>query len=490
MTGYSKENFELSRYNWNTLIHPEDLPNKEALWELLLSGETKSYEAEYRIKSPNNTWIWIQDSGNIVDIDQHGQATRVVGTYREITKRKTAEANLIKERNLAKKANQAKDEFLSMMSHEMRTPLNPIIGFSNILLSQSKDPETQSYLKTINEAGLHLNTLIKDILDFSKIETGGESLEIETFNLRELCRSVVSFCLPEINKKNILFESKILLEANQSESLVRGDSMKIKQILTNLISNACKYTNQGSISLTCTAHRSPQGTSLFQFDIKDSGIGISPAELEPIFEPFRQSDSSYARRYEGIGLGLAICKRYAQLMNGTIEAQSELGSGSLFTLKIPLKAANANTLGISNKSPIVHWASNSKILVVEDNSANRDFIISAIKRIGCSPDYVTNGQEALDAIEKNNYDLVFMDVRMPVLDGIQATQKLRSLENTLQDRLPIIGLSAHVAEKDQRRCFEAGMDDYLTKPFHLDKLDQILQKWLPAKDEKKAAQTA
>jgi len=368
-------------------------------------------------------------------------------------------------------ANEAKSQFLAHMSHEIRTPLNGILGLTDVLAQTQLNNTQQDFLKTIRHSGESLLSIINDILDFSKIEAGKLELENIDFSLGVLCDDLEGLFMPQVQEKSLGFH--IDIDKNIPPYL-KGDPLRIKQVLLNLISNSLKFTHEGSVSVAINLKQ--EKPLILEFIVTDTGIGISLEKQEQLFKPFTQVDSSTTRKYGGTGLGLQISQKLVQIMGGDIELKSEPNKGSEFHFELHLekgkriKENEDNSLTHVQKS-----ASDIKILVAEDNNTNQLVITSMLKKLGYQYEVCENGQEAIDNLGNNEYDLILMDCQMPVLDGFSATEKIR--ENPDWKNLPIIALTAGATEKEQQQCFDSGMNDFLSKPIKLSILQHALQRW-------------
>ncbi len=380
-------------------------------------------------------------------------------------------------------AAEVKNEFLSMMSHEIRTPINGIIGFSEVMASDADiTPKAREMIETIRDCGKSLQSIVNDLFDFSNIESGKIELEEIDFDIKACLISSVKLFENLAFKKNIKLELKM---APNIPTFLRGDLNRIRQVLVNLISNSLKFTDRGHIIVNIKAEKKSEDEFEVFFYISDSGIGIAESNLSKLFQVFSQVDASMARQYGGTGLGLAICKKLCVLMGGDIRVETVLGKGSTFIFNIPLKLSTkklqpdlSNSLNhVSLNTPDKPASDSIRILVVEDNLVNQHVLLAYLEKIGkFKIEARVNGLEALVELEKNHYDLIFMDCQMPKMDGYEATRRIRQLE-TLH-RIPIIAVTAHALAGDREACLEAGMDDYLSKPVRPEALIQVMEKWL------------
>lgn len=396
-------------------------------------------------------------------------------SYRDIRRAGDLQKQIMlaeQETQAAAAASEAKSQFLAHMSHEIRTPLNGIIGIADILALSDLNEVQEQYIKTIRNSGEALLSIINDILDFSKIEAGKLELEATSFNLEDLLKSLKDLFIAQLKEKDL--DLHYTLDPNIPKYLT-GDPLRIKQILLNLISNALKFTQEGGIYLTAQALSLSPDIEL-ELSVRDTGIGIPLDKQQSLFEAFTQVDSSTTRKYGGTGLGLQISKRLVEMMGGRIRLESKMDEGSTFTFSLILKAgemphtpnADAQTIG---HSPIADL----HVLVAEDNPTNQMVVSAMLKKLGYVFDICNNGEEAIQALNKKQYDLILMDCQMPILDGFAATEQIR-LNPDWKD-LPIIALTAGATDKEQKQCFDAGMNDFLSKPITIDVLEKSLLRW-------------
>jgi signal transduction histidine kinase/CheY-like chemotaxis protein len=392
-----------------------------------------------------------------------------VELHKEIARCKHVEEQLAEALQKAEFANQAKTDFLSNMSHEIRTPLNAVVGVTRILaMSNPLTPKQKECVSTLQLSASSLLTLITDVLDVSKIEAGAIELESVPFNLRQICQDVVGMMTPKANEKNL----HLILESDSIASAdYIGDPQRIKQVIINLCGNAIKFTDSGFISIGVRSDEISAEMDNVCIYVKDTGIGIPADYLPKIFDQFVQGDASIHKKYGGTGLGLTISKRFIDAMGGTITVESKYAVGSTFKIRLALKKAPKVVARLDNKIDFndVEVSSSyakEKILIVEDNEANILVLTSYMERFGYAYDIAMTGGEALKKIEKENYLAVLMDVRMPGLDGLDTTLIIRRNERLLnRNRLHIIGVTANAMASDRQQCYEAGMDDFMTKPY-------------------------
>jgi PAS domain S-box-containing protein len=475
---------------WHRFIHPEDRLIADRLSLALAQGQNE-FDIEYRIRLASGNVRYIRNCGRITRNAQGGMLRSYGVNYDVTAERVSMIALLESEESLrrtnsslqatieeanrlaraAEAANQAKSAFLATISHEIRTPLNGVIGMTNILADTPLTGEQRDYLRTIKLSGETLLTLINDTLDYSKIEAGRVELEHQPFDVIACVAEAADLLAPRAAEKGLGFNRHIDPDV---PPMIVGDTTRLRQILVNLLGNAVKFTDHGSVAIEVSATKiTPQDCTL-HFCVRDSGIGIPSDKQAFLFQRFFQVDSSITRTHGGTGLGLAISKGLAELMGGSLGVESTPGAGSVFTLTLPVTISNVPVKPADRENhdrpgdtmPLT-------ILMAEDNIVNQHVVRLTLKRLGYTLEIVSDGLEALAALERRDFDVIFMDVQMPNMDGLTATARIRSRVGT-KERPWIIALTAGAFKEDRLHAMEAGMNDFLSKPLHIDLLKDAL----------------
>jgi len=406
----------------------------------------------------DGTPIWLAIS-NTPTFNKDGSLDQQVEIINDISERKLAEHELIKTREEALQLSKAKETFLSVMSHEIRTPLNAVIGMSYILMDDNPTDAQIENLKILGFSAQNLLHLINDVLDFTKIETGNMVLESVNVNLKDLVLQTLNSLQFRTAEKAVILKSEI---DHRIPTFVMGDNTRLYQILINLLSNSIKFTEKGEVKLKVDLLEENKKSVYVRFEIKDTGIGIAPGKIDYIFQSYTQADADTTRKYGGTGLGLAITKSLLQLYNSDITVESEPRKGSVFSFIIEFNRSEQSNMQVENKTQVQHLSGN--ILVVDDNEINRLLASKVLAKWGVQVDFAENGEIALEKVQMFQYDLILMDLHMPVMDGMEATKAIRKLGG-LFSRLPIIALTASLFSHELETITESGMDGYVIKPF-------------------------
>jgi len=470
-------------------VPAEDLLEVREASGLLVEKRAAFRDFEHRIVRADGRIIWLSVNG-VPSFNADGIWSGYRGAGLDITLRKEAQQALIQEKEAANTAVRTKSQFLAMMSHEIRTPLNSVLGFADLLAATPLEREQKDHVELIRRSGDALLALLNDILDFSRIESAGLTLNISDVNLRSCLQEVMDLYRPSATARNLVLTLEI---APDVPVAVRTDKARLRQILLNLVGNAVKFTDSGSVKVN--ARRGPnQPENLTSVDIEvcDTGIGIPTEKVGLLFNPFSQVDSSATRRFGGTGLGLAICRRLAELLDSEVGLRESGPEGSVFYLALkaePVETGNpTEPARVSSPDPLpAGSATNSRrVLVVEDNRVNRLLIRKMLVSFHVQSEEAENGRECVHMHKLNPYDVIFMDLQMPYLDGIEATRLIRKNEELKPDgpRVTIIALTADAMTGDRERCLEAGMDDYLSKPIRTEALAAMLERHhLPGRRE-------
>lgn len=467
--GYSVS--ELIGKHHSMFLMDEDLEQNSDFWEKLRQGNYKS--GQFRRKHRDGHSIWILATYNPI-LDEKGRVTKVIKIAQEITQSIESRDTLQKEKDQAELLNVQKDNFIANVSHEIRTPIHAILGFTQLLLDSETDSQKFGYLKAVKTAGDNLLFIINDILDISKIESGVFQIDQVEFDLQKTIEDLYSFLSIRALQKGLDFTFK--LDEKVPKSLL-GDKNRLSQVLINLIGNAIKFTETGFVHVLVRVKKQSKDKVWLRFSVQDSGIGVPAEKISSIFNRFSQSGESNSRKFGGTGLGLNISKSIVEKMNGLIEVNSKLGEGSEFAFEISLPKGRGNKIPILEKKPIHRINSidrSIRILLCEDNELNQILM----KTLLVAPDYTlftaSSGKEGVDFLKSNSVDLILMDIQMPIMDGYKSTTIIR---RELGVKVPIIALSANFMVKEKKKCLEQGMNDYLSKPFTQQELFQKIHEW-------------
>lgn len=474
LLGYEPQQFLTTlKYVQETIMHPEDLDNFK---RVILNNLTKHerFQIHFRLKSATGEWLWIESRARTTQFDAQGKPIYMIGTHTDITKIKHTEDDLTKARQIAERVTKEKSDLLSTVSHEIRTPLAGIIGLIELNLEENSPNELKKILHKIHHSSEQLLQILNDTLDYSKIEAGHLQHRTSTFNLEEMLQDVVSLFKPNAFSKNLILE----VQLDSLPKFVENDELRLRQILSNLISNAIKFTQQGKITISVHTKIVDENNTQLEFLVSDTGIGIAP-EIQPqLFTAYSQANTHTAHYYGGTGLGLMISERLVKLLGGKgIQVFSKLGEGACFSFILPFQQVAACEATLQ---PIATTHQCTKImrghlLVADDIAINREIVQQMLVSLGFKVTTADNGQQAVDLALSEDFNLVLIDLNMPIMDGFSATQRIKQHK----PQLPIIALTASSIDLIQEKFDAAGLDDYLTKPLKKQELCQKLTQWLP-----------
>lgn len=472
---------------FKSCIQPEDIRLfKKNITTVRNSNSTMQFVR--RITSGKGTVKYVKEYLKCLK-DENDRPCKILGTIQDITEQREIELQLIQAKELAEQSVRIKEQFLANMSHEIRTPMNGIIGFANILEDTKLDASQRQNVRSIKSAGENLMVIINDILDFSKIEANKMTFEAVNFSLSRSVNSVIELLEPKAKEKKI----KLLCEIDSDiNNFLIGDPTRLSQILINLVGNAIKFTERGYVEIFVSQLNETEAETILEFSVIDTGIGIDSNKLHTIFESFNQASNDTTRKYGGTGLGLTITKKLIDLQGGHLKVKSELSKGSEFSFIIKYKkgAEVATVKKIKESAQLSpDFLKNINILLAEDHDLNQLLAITIFEKWNKKIDIAENGRIALEKIQKNDYDIVLMDIQMPEMDGHDVTRYIRKHFGD-KANIPIIALTAHATLGEEKRCLDAGMNDYLSKPFDSFKLlEKIYKNLHPRSKNKTSSQT-
>jgi len=458
---------------WAEGVHPDDLERCIQIYSDSFD-QRGPFSMDYRLLHHSGEYRWVLDDGS-PRYDKNGLFIGYIGHCLDISHMKKVEHELEQSRHIAEAASRAKSEFLANMSHEIRTPMNGVIGMAQLLRYTALNSEQSEYLDNLELSGNNLLALINDILDLAKIEAGKLELEFSDFNFRLCIHDVATIQSARIRQKGLLLSFDI---QEQLPELVMGDVLRLKQILMNLLGNAIKFTESGSITIKAQLLGQEKNQIKVRLSVRDTGIGMTPEVLNRIFNTFEQADSSVTRKFGGSGLGLSICRRLTELMGGRIWAESVPDQGSTFFVELPLliSTQTATTEKPNQNSSAPFSPGQLKLLIAEDNHLNAVALCAMLHKMGHQTEAVTNGQQAIELWQKNHFHCILMDIQMPVMDGRLAEATIRAQESKMGGHTPIIALTAHALQGDRERFLAEGFDGYVSKPVDMVELAEQLAK--------------
>jgi PAS domain S-box-containing protein len=473
MIGYTYN--ELSQIGIEAISDPNDLAMERKHFRRMLKDK-HSIQYNKRFIHKNGNVIWTKLTQSVIR-DESNKPIFVLTIIDDITSSIETEKFLLEAKNKADEASKAKSMFLANMSHEIRTPMNGILGMSQILSETNLDLNQKNIIRTIKTSGDSLLHILNDILDYSKIESGKIELEFISFSLKELIEELANFFSTQIQNKKIEFHLSI---QNEIPNLILGDPTRLRQILLNILSNAIKFTPQeGKIQFQIHLNEITNSKAIIFFSVEDNGIGIESEKIKQLFESFTQADVSMNRKYGGTGLGLAITKKLVDLMNGKIQIESILEKGTSFKIEIPFEITERLDLVNEIQSNQKLDFSNLKILLAEDNEINQKVAAKFFQNLKLNFEIAENGKKVLELLEHRVFDVIFMDIQMPELDGIQTTKLIRSNIEIFQPY--IIAMTANAMIGDKEECLSAGMNEYISKPFKQEEISNKLNQFLNSK---------
>lgn len=472
--GYDRDDSYDYYFSLGRPIHPKDLDFYNEDMEDVLKGRKKLYNKGVRLKKKDGDWQWLQLKGVIIERDDYGQALRMAGVFLNITDMKLAIEKLKKAKKKAEDSNISKSRFLANMSHEIRTPMNGIIGSVELMFMTGLSGEQREYVDIIRTSSNSLLRIINDILDYSKIEANKLELESIDFNFNKVIYEVKDLLNITAYNKGIKIVANI---DNRIPNIINGDPVRLRQILSNIVGNAVKFSNKGTIEINVKLLEMNNNIITIQFYIEDEGIGIPEDKKELLFNDFVQLKTLSKNKYSGSGLGLAISKKLVEMMNGDIWFESEVGIGSKFCFTVNFKNRNRNS--VKSKCNSSNYIERRlRVLIVEDNEINRMLIKKILEKRNIKVVTASNGKEAISLYKSMKFDLILMDIMMDEMDGFEASRYIREIDLDLNQYTPIIAITAYAIKGDKEKCFEHGMNDYIPKPININELYEKIDKWI------------
>jgi PAS domain S-box-containing protein len=483
--GYAPE--EMIGTPFTNYVHPDDVkPTTRAFKNLISDNPSLRAKIEYRARRKDGTWVWLEANPTLIR-DEAGAPLGFVDVVRDITARRAAEEEAARARQQTEEAMAAQGQFLASMSHELRTPLNSILGFTNLILERRDIyPDIRRQIGLIRTASSSLLTVVNDVLDFSQLDEGKLSLVPVKFSVAGLIDDSVAIVRELATKKRL--DLRVVYDPTAPTHVI-GDDTRLRQVLLNLLNNAVKFTRVGRVTLRVEHLGSTQTGASLRFSVIDTGIGIPEEKLDRLFKRFSQVDGSTSREFGGSGLGLAICKRLIELMGGEIGVKSAAGQGSTFWFTVHLAVAQGDVLPREPDIEPPIFAGSARILLAEDVDVNQEIVVSMLKSFSQEVDVVSDGHGALEAVAANRYEVVLMDIQMPGMDGVEATKRIRALAGQA-GKVPIIAMTANALPYQVKAFRDAGMNDYLGKPFTREDLLATIGRCLGAKADPEPAKSA